>query len=131
MNPSNDFFNRLRNMLSRLPGWVDEKSMGLVLLVLIMLVAMSWSEPLPGQQRGAGKMSLAQVSATPRVQPTDTPAPQPSIEVPPDASPTPIPPTPIPEEWLTNREMGTGIVMGAVVLVLIIVGGTLGAIRRR
>lgn len=122
MNQPNDFFNRLRKIISKLPGWVDEKSMGLVLLVLIMLVAMSWSEPLPGQRSTAAKLSMAQVSATPSVQPT--------VDVSPDASPTPILPTPIPEEWRTNREMGTGIVMGAVVLVLIIVGGTLGAIRR-
>lgn len=131
MKPPNDFFDRLRSIFSNLPDWVDHKSMGLVLLVLIMLVAMSWSEPLPGQKNNAAKMALMQVSATLRVQPTGTPEPRPSVEVPPDATPTPIPPTPIPEEWATNRDMGTGIVLGAVMLVLIIVGGTLGAIRRR
>jgi len=39
-------------------------------------------------------------------------------------------PTPIPEELLANREQTTGIVLGGVVLVLIIVGGTARAITR-
>lgn len=40
-------------------------------------------------------------------------------------------PTPLPQEWLENSELTTGIVLGCVLLVLIIIVGTLGAIRRR
>ena len=39
-------------------------------------------------------------------------------------------PTPIPEELLANREQTIGIVLGGVVLVLIIVGGTTAVITR-
>jgi hypothetical protein len=40
-------------------------------------------------------------------------------------------PTPIPAEWANNYQNANGLVIGAVVLVVIIVGGTLGAIRRK
>ncbi len=41
-----------------------------------------------------------------------------------------ITPTPLPQEWLENSELTTGIVLGGVLLVLIIFVGSLGAIRR-
>jgi hypothetical protein len=37
-------------------------------------------------------------------------------------------PTPIPQEWADNREQTTGIIAGAVVLAVIIIGGTLHTI---
>jgi hypothetical protein len=42
-------------------------------------------------------------------------------------TPTPTA-TPIPEEWANNIEQTTGIVIGAVILTLIIIGGTLHTI---
>lgn len=42
-----------------------------------------------------------------------------------------VTPTPLPQEWLENSELTNGIVLGGVLLVLIIIVGTLGAIRRR
>jgi hypothetical protein len=39
-------------------------------------------------------------------------------------------PTPIPQEWVDNREQTNGIIAGAVVLAIIIIGGTLHTISR-
>jgi hypothetical protein len=39
-------------------------------------------------------------------------------------------PTPIPQEWADNREQTNGIVAGAIVLAVIIIGGTLHTISR-
>ena len=125
MKNPNSFFGWLRNIVMGMPEWIDNRALGLVALVLILVVAMAWSEPLPGQRARSAALALA-VSTQ-----TATSAPTLAQTVPPESTPTPIQPTPIPEEWQTNREMGTGIVMGAVALVLIIVGGTLGAIRRK
>ncbi len=113
------FLQKLLNLPARLTHWPGNIVLGLVGLVLIMVVAMAWSEPLPGYSRAG---SLRQISATA--------APSASAEAP-TAAPAILAATPIPEEWATNREMGTGIVMGAVALVLIIVVGTLRSIRRK
>jgi hypothetical protein len=101
----------------RLPEWVDLKVVAILLLIGIFLTAMSWSNPMPEPRQGAG-MAVAETVGPATGQPTAQPGATRS-------------PTPIPQEWVTNREMASGIVLGAVVLVLIIVGGTLGAIRRR
>ena len=126
MKKSNSLLDELRKFASAMPEWVDHKALGLVGLLLTMVVTMAWSEPLPGQQLRSA--ALAQVNASPTAQRS---TPQATLSAVPDATPTEIVPTPIPEEWANNREMGTGIVMGAVALVLIIIGGTLSAIRRR
>ena len=126
MKKPNSLLDELRNFASTLPEWLDQKALGLVGLLLIMVVAMSWSEPLPAQKLRSAALAQVNASATAQVS-----TPQATLTVAPDATPTEIAPTPIPEEWANNREMGTGIVMGAVALVLIIVGGTLSAIRRK
>lgn len=113
------FLQKLLKLPARLTHWPGNIVLGLVGLVLIMAGAMAWSEPLPGNFRAA---TLARVSVTA--------APSASPEAP-TIAPAIVAPTPIPEEWATNREMGTGIVMGAVALVLIIVVGTLRSIRRK
>ena len=40
-------------------------------------------------------------------------------------------PTPLPKEWLNNASQTNGMLFGAAVLVLIIVGGTLSAISQK
>jgi hypothetical protein len=39
-------------------------------------------------------------------------------------------PTPIPQEWVDNREQTTGIIAGAIVLAVVIIGGTLHTISK-
>lgn len=101
----------------RLPEWLDWKILGIFLLLCMFGLAVTWSEPLPQTSRGAARLAMAQITLAPAL--TGTPAPQPVRTG-----------TPIPLEWQTNREMGDGIVLGATALVLIIVGGTINAIRR-
>lgn len=90
------------------PAWLDWKILGIVLLVCLFVQAMAMSEPVPQSNKAAAGLAKIQVTALPERTGT-----------------------PIPLEWQTNREMSDGIVLGATALVLIIVGGTINAIRRR
>ena len=77
----------------------------LLLIALLLLIIFAWSAPASGA-------NLAQVTA-----PTATlGAPN---------------PTAIPKEYLESTEQTNGILCGSVVLVLIIIGGTLGVLRRK
>lgn len=100
----------------RLPDWLDFKVVVILVLMFLFFLAMAWSEPQPQPHRVSG---LAQLDIPMQITP-DGASPQ-----------TARTGTPIPIEWVTNRKMADGIVLGAVLLVLIIVGGTLSAIRRR
>ena len=102
----------------RLPDWLDWKILGILMLLCLFGLAATWSEPLPQSSRGAAFLARVQATGQPAL--TGTPAPQPARSG-----------TPIPLEWQTNREMSVGIVFGATALVLIIVGGTINAIRRQ
>jgi len=42
-----------------------------------------------------------------------------------------ITPTPLPEEYLANKDQTIGIMVGGIILILIVVTGTLGTIRRK
>ncbi len=97
----------------RKPAWLNAPILALLLVMTVFATMIAWREPLP-------EISLA------------TPTPQAEIFEP---SPTPEfelqEPTPIPLEWEDNIEQTNGIIMGSVILVLIVVGGTLSAIRRK
>ncbi len=89
--------------------------LGLVFVLAAFWAAMAFSEPV----------SPRQVSTPlPTVELTIQPAQAVTGEVL-TGKPTP---TPIPEELLANREQTFGIVLGAVFLVLIVIGGTVGGI---
>jgi hypothetical protein len=74
----------------------------ILLIVLLLLIVFAWPDPASGA-------FMAQV-ATP--QPTPTP-------------------TLIPIEYLESTDQTNGIILGSVLLVLIIVGGTLGILRKK
>ncbi len=100
------------------PGWLDPKLVILLVLVALFLVAMAWSEPSANAHKIS---SLAKLDIPMQITP---PAQEPQAT--PEKTSTPLP-----LEWQTNREMANGLVLGSIILVLIIVGGTLFAIRRK
>ena len=105
------------------PDWINPKVLILLILLALFSVAMVWSEPLPKPNRVSNLARVAiPLGVTPQAE-TDTPAVDGQT-----VTPTT---TPIPLEWANNREMANGIVLGAIALVMIIVGGTLISIRRR
>jgi hypothetical protein len=78
----------------------------LLLIAILALIIFAWPEP------ASGAFLPQSAIATEVVKPTVTP-------------------TPIPIEYLESAEQTSGIICGSVVLVLIIVGGTLGVLRRK
>lgn len=99
---------------AHLPEWLNLKVVAFIILLGLFMIGMSWSRPQASASRDVA--GVAWLAPTAR---------------PPAASGAGPSPTPVPAEWAANREMSSGIVLGAVVLVLIIIGGTLGAIRRK
>jgi len=88
--------------------WLDWKVVIILLVILAGVVWMTTREP--GVEQNLETQILIDATSGQQIIP-DTP-------------------TPIPPELLANREQTTGIVLGGVVLVLIIVGGTARAITR-
>jgi hypothetical protein len=78
----------------------------LLLIAILALIIFAWPEP------ASGAFLSQPAVATEVVKPTVTP-------------------TPIPQEYLESADQTSGIICGSVVLVLIIVGGTLGVLRRK
>lgn len=77
--------------------------LGIILLItLLLVIVFAWPAPAAGAY-------LAQ-AATPQPSPT---------------------PTLIPKEYLESADQTNGIICGSVVLVLIIIGGTLGILRSK
>jgi hypothetical protein len=100
----------------RIHLWPVLASVGLACMAF--LVASIWSQPQPGQAASLYQQSTA--------------APGKPAQV--TATPHPVVvkgPTPIPQEWKDNKDQTNGVVLGGVVLVMIIVGGTLSAIFRK
>lgn len=71
--------------------------------LLILAMVLAWPEPASGKAYG---------DATPTAYATFTPSP-------------------IPQEFLDSSDQTSGIICGSVVLVLVVVGGTLGVLRRK
>lgn len=111
-----------------LPRWLEYRMLLLVVLVVVLVIAMSISEPVP-QMEGfiptTPRLSASTAAtATPAANLTASPEQPGAVQATRTA-------TPVPAEWYTNRDMANGIVLGAVALVLIIVGGTLSVIRKK
>ena len=95
----------------------------IILLVIILLfIILLWPNPASSAYWDqAASPTAASGNTVPSV-PTAT------LTV---AGPSLPTPTPIPSEYLENTDQTSGIICGSVVMVLIIVGGTLGVLRRR
>ena len=97
----------------RIPVWFSAPVLALVLVIAVFATMIAWREPLPGITPATPTVEgeIHDATATPEFELKE--------------------PTPIPQEWQDNIEQTNGIIMGSVILVLIVVGGTLSAIRRR
>jgi hypothetical protein len=97
------------------------------LAVLIFAATTLWHQPLVGHAENITDDPTERptmVPPTATLAPTETPAPTATT------SPTPLP-TPIPWEWRENKDQTTGVVIGGIFMVLIVVGGTVSVIVRR
>jgi hypothetical protein len=110
MKYAKSFFQKLISF--RLPTWLDLRILAIPVLIALFLLAMSWSEPLPRLDTAATALKTT------------------ATHVPSNAAGHGQTPTPIPEAWVKNGQMSNGIVLGAVILVMIVIGGTVDAIRR-
>ena len=99
-------------------------------LILFLLLGLAWQTQ--GYNSPAAVPGLRQdASVTPQVAsvtPTLTPTATLTITVTPTKGPTATL-TPLPEEYVENPDQTTGIIFGAVFLLIIIVGGTFFTLR--
>jgi len=100
--------------LSPKPSWMNQQMVLIILVLLVLLTALAWSEPISNKQFSERQL-LQPVENTPTI----------SGEI--SATPTP---TFLPDEWIQNSENTNDIVLVGVLLVLIVVGGTYNAIRQ-
>lgn len=92
------------------PYWLNRRTLILLIIALVFLGALSLAEPLPR----ADKYSYANLTPTPSAEALQAGMP-----------------TPLPQEYLENANQTNGILLGGVILVLIVVLGTLSALRQK
>ncbi len=89
---------------NRIPKVKDDMRWIILLVVVFLLIILAWPNPASG--------AALHLAATPSPVVTLTP-------------------TKIPAEYLSTPDQTSGIICGSAVLVLIIVGGTVGVLRRK
>lgn len=104
-----DFTAFRKNIQQKLPKWVNLQNLAFLSVILIFTVIVIWSEaisefftPLSPQDAGI------------------------------TATPTTLfgTPTPLPAEWLTSAEQTNGILVGGIIILVTILGGTAAIILR-
>jgi TRAP-type mannitol/chloroaromatic compound transport system permease large subunit len=117
---------------SRRGKWLREVHPAILIavsLVVIFILILSINEPLPYQAAPpddndpAGTTTLMVLTSTPDPEKVDT-QPIPTLDLSPTA-------TQLPEEFINNREQSIGIIVGTVVLVILVLGGTIAGIIAR
>ena len=101
------------------PGWASHPVSLSLLLAFFFVATMSYTfkEPAPPPVTPAPSAGIAMSAQDPTLAITETPGP------------VLIQPTPIPLEWQQNRELTPGIILGGVIMVLIVIGGAISAMR--
>ncbi len=108
-------------------GWMSPPLMAVLAAVFIFVAAAAWSPgPATAQDEPTPTATLAATLAADVTADAalPTPTPEPAVVTIAEA-------TPIPQEWEENKEQTYGVVLGGVMLVIIIIGGTLGVITPR
>jgi hypothetical protein len=98
--------DRLKPFFSKSPQKLSLPLL-IFLIFLLLVIIFAWPDPASGHD------------------PFQAVIPSPTGTVRPGA------PTPIPAEYLETADQTTGIIFGSSILVLIIVGGTVGVLRRK
>ncbi len=117
-----------RQIQRRTPTWLSPTLSVVILAMLVFAGVLAWTPPAPSFAQPATATTtptdafMIAPTAAREVLDTETPAA-------PVVKPTRTP-TAIPIEWQNNEKETDGVIFGAIVLVLIVIGGTLHAIRR-
>lgn len=103
--------NRFNNWSKahKVPGWLNFQSLILILVLVIFLSIFLWSDPI-------ANLILPPTATSARMLLTPTILP---------GTPTPLPP-----EYIQTDQTNS-VVLGGIVLVLIVIGGTLSIIMRK
>ena len=85
-----------------MPTWLNFQNLLFLIVILVFLVIIIWSDPLSQylQQSDVDSNEILITSTT-----------------------LPGTPTPLPEEWTTSSEQTDGVIMGAVVIIIAITAG--------
>jgi hypothetical protein len=103
-------FKLLRDKLRKtLPSWVNLQNLLFTSVILAFIIIIIWSEDI-SHFFEAIRLSDVQTTLTPTILP---------------GTPTPLPP-----EWLASAQQTNGIIVGAVIIVMLIIAGTMAIILR-
>ncbi len=106
--------NRIDRLREQIPSWLDRRLLLLILTLIVFSMAMAWGEPIP--QAAAMQANNVEKSEMHPVQ-QETHVEAELLTVSP--------------EILGNREQTNGIIMGSVVLILVIIGASAGAVYQK
>jgi hypothetical protein len=98
-----------KNLRKKLPHWINLQNLVFSSVIIAFIIIIIWSEDI---SHFVEAIRLTDVQATPI----------PSI--------LPGTPTPLPDEWLASAQQTNGIIIGAVIIILLIIAGTVGIIIR-
>ncbi len=101
-----DIRKKLRKIL---PDWVNFQNLLFITVILAFTIIVVWSESI-SKTFAAARLARMGATATPAILP---------------GTPTPLPP-----EWLTSAEQTNGILVGALIILLTILVGTLAMVLR-
>ena len=105
--------DRLRKFIDkvrgRVPGWVNLKNLVFLVVILAFVIIVIWSESL-SHFIGGRELRSTVTTSTPTILPGT--------------------PTPLPEEWLMSTDQTNGIILGAIIILLAIVAGTVVILMR-
>jgi hypothetical protein len=104
-----DLQSLLDKFRKKLPSWVNLQNLVFTSVILAFIIIIIWSEDI-SHFFEAIRLSDVQATATPSILP---------------GTPTPLSP-----EWLASAQQTNGIIVGAVIIVLLIIAGTVGIILR-
>jgi hypothetical protein len=104
-----DYRSTWKKIRNKLPSWVNLQNLVFTSVILAFIIIILWSEDISHFFESI-RLSDVQTSTTPTILP---------------GTPTPLPP-----EWLASAQQTNGIIVGAVIIVLLIIAGTLAIIVR-
>jgi hypothetical protein len=105
-----DRFLKIRRKLRKIfPDWVNFQNIIFIIVIIAFVIIVLWSESMSKHFETVRLTSIG-ATATPKVLP---------------GTPTPLPP-----EWMTSPEQTNGILVGAIIILLTILIGTLVMVIR-
>ncbi|MCD6576470.1 MAG: hypothetical protein J7K66_00480 [Anaerolineaceae bacterium] len=95
-----EFIHRIRN---KLPIWINFQNLIFLIVIFAFIVIVLWSEPLSHLFENKPSVDVVYTTTTTILPGT---------------------PTTLPDEWIRSDEQTSGVILGAIIIILAVVAGT-------